>query len=86
MEAAHIVPYKGTDTNVIQNGLLLRADWHTLFDLGYWSISEDYTILLSEALKSPDYTNYSGAKIRLPKGIRHYPSLEALALHRKSLK
>ena len=33
LEAAHIVPYKGSKTNDPGNGLLLRADMHTLFDL-----------------------------------------------------
>src|SRR5205823_2979542 len=34
LEAAHIVPYRGPSTNAVSNGLLLRADIHTLFDLG----------------------------------------------------
>lgn len=36
LEAAHIIPYKykGDDTNRCDNGLLLRADIHTRFDLG----------------------------------------------------
>jgi HNH endonuclease len=33
LEAAHIDPYRGEDTNHAANGLLLRADIHTLFDL-----------------------------------------------------
>ncbi len=33
LEAAHIHPYKGEETNKIWNGLLLRADIHNLFDL-----------------------------------------------------
>ena len=32
LEAAHIFPYLGSSTNVTSNGLLLRADIHTLFD------------------------------------------------------
>lgn len=32
LQAAHIVPYKGPQTNSVQNGLLLRADIHNLFD------------------------------------------------------
>jgi putative restriction endonuclease len=32
LEAAHIQPYRGSHTNHIQNGLLLRSDIHTLFD------------------------------------------------------
>ena len=33
LEAAHISPYRGDQTNVEINGLLLRSDIHTLFDL-----------------------------------------------------
>lgn len=32
LEAAHITPYDGRGTNEIGNGLLLRADLHTLWD------------------------------------------------------
>jgi putative restriction endonuclease len=33
LEAAHIRPYRGEENNHPENGLLLRADLHTLFDL-----------------------------------------------------
>lgn len=33
LEAAHINPYRGDNDHHIQNGLLLRADIHTLYDL-----------------------------------------------------
>jgi hypothetical protein len=33
LEAAHIRPYRGELDNHAENGLLLRADLHTLFDL-----------------------------------------------------
>ncbi|HUZ56031.1 MAG TPA: HNH endonuclease [Streptosporangiaceae bacterium] len=33
LEAAHLRPYRGPDSNVTGNGLLLRADIHTLLDL-----------------------------------------------------
>lgn len=32
LEAAHIFPYLGIKTNAVVNGLLLRADIHSLFD------------------------------------------------------
>ena len=38
LEAAHIISYKGEETNHIGNGLLLRADIHTLFDLGLLAV------------------------------------------------
>jgi hypothetical protein len=33
VEAAHIAPYRGIADNAVVNGLLLRSDLHTLFDL-----------------------------------------------------
>ena len=41
LEAAHIHPYMGEYTNCTNNGLLLRADIHTLFDLYLISIHPD---------------------------------------------
>src|ERR1700722_13744752 len=41
LEAAHITPYMGASTNSLLNGLLLRADIHTLFNLGLISIDPD---------------------------------------------
>lgn len=41
LEAAHITPYLGEETNHPQNGLLLRADIHSLFDLGLISIDPE---------------------------------------------
>jgi len=38
LEAAHIRPYSECGTNKIANGLLLRADLHTLFDLHLMSL------------------------------------------------
>lgn len=34
LEAAHVTPYLGEYTNNFANGFLLRADIHTLWDLG----------------------------------------------------
>lgn len=41
LEAAHIMPYQGPGTNHPSNGLLLRADLHTLFDLGLLSVDHE---------------------------------------------
>ncbi|EAN8121017.1 HNH endonuclease, partial [Salmonella enterica] len=52
LEAAHIHPYLGEKTNVVSNGLLLRADVHTLFDLGLlWVNPADLRIGIAEALR-----------------------------------
>ncbi len=41
LEAAHIDPYRGEGSNHTGNGLLLRADIHTLFDLDLLGIEPD---------------------------------------------
>ncbi|WBA55420.1 HNH endonuclease [Providencia sp. 21OH12SH02B-Prov] len=69
LEAAHIQAYSevGQEGNTINNGILLRADIHTLFDLGLLKINENYTVELSNDLSQiDDYKNYQGKKINLP--------------------
>ncbi|AQX51318.1 HNH endonuclease [Elizabethkingia anophelis] len=83
LEAAHIYPYKGDDTNHLQNGILLRTDLHTLFDLGLMSIHPtEYTVELSDQLLEHDfYKDLLGIKIGLPIRKEDYPSIEVLEYH-----
>jgi len=78
LEAAHIIPYMGQRTNHITNGLILRADIHTLFDLGLLGIDQNYTVVISSSLQHTEYDEYNGKKIHLPRLITERPSLEAL--------
>lgn len=83
LEAAHIHPYLGAETNVTCNGLLLRADIHTLFDCGLISLGNHYSVLVSSQLKETDYAALAGRKIRLPSAKADHPSEKATAWHRK---
>lgn len=79
LEAAHIVPYNGADANHVQNGLLLRADVHTLFDLGLIRLNpKNLTAELATGLKGTTYNELEGRTLRLPSARRDHPSLEAL--------
>lgn len=51
LEAAHIVPYAEKGSHEITNGLLLRADFHKLFDVGLVSISPDRKIHVSPRIR-----------------------------------
>ena len=83
LDAAHISPYRGETTNHVQNGLLLRADIHDLFDLGYLAVdTETMTVVLSEAMQASKYGHLHGQGIRLPSDESHRPSKDALAAHR----
>ncbi|MQV31035.1 DUF3427 domain-containing protein [Sinorhizobium meliloti] len=87
LEAAHIVPYRGAATNVINNGLLLRSDLHTLFDCGLIAInSETMTVVISQTLASSEYRRLEGRPLRLPDSPDHAPSKKALEHHRLGAK
>ncbi|MEP7028469.1 MAG: HNH endonuclease [Candidatus Eisenbacteria bacterium] len=84
LEAAHIVPYRGLTTNHPSNGLLLRADLHTLFDLGLLAIDESLgTVLLDADLRSTQYGMYVDTRLSDPRDARLQPSRKALAIHRE---
>ncbi len=82
LEAAHIVPYKGLHTNSIRNGILLRADIHTLFDLALIAVDSAYRIQIAPSLKSSGYHTFAGRQLALPENPDNYPSKTALAEHR----
>lgn len=79
LEAAHITPYLGPDTNAITNGLLLRADIHTLWDLGLMAVEPSTKhVWVSPDVNDPTYTDLSGRALTPPKHPAQQPSLAAL--------
>lgn len=79
LEAAHIVPYATSGDNDTANGLLLRSDIHTLFDLGLLDVRSDYLINLHDALLASEYNNLQALFIKLPADPQHLPSKERLS-------
>jgi putative restriction endonuclease len=51
LEAAHIVPYSGEGSHEVSNGLLLRADFHRLFDVGLVSVTPDLRVKISPRIR-----------------------------------
>ncbi len=65
LEAAHIMPYSEKPDNSTNNGLILRADLHTLFDLNLLGINpEDNSIHLHDSLIDTEYSIFQGKKIK----------------------
>lgn len=56
LEAAHIRPFAEEGPNHVDNGLLLRADLHRLFDAGYVTVNPDLRFQVSHRIKD-DYEN-----------------------------
>jgi len=84
LEAAHIRPYDGAATNAVANGLLLRADLHTLFDRGLIAVHEtSLQIVVSPNLTDPLYRALDSQPLRTPNDPAHGPDRNALADHRE---
>lgn len=61
VEAAHIVPYRGNQTDGEDNGLLLRVDIHRLFDEHLVAIDPDRLIfVVSKSITDPTYQSLHG--------------------------
>ena len=81
LEAAHIRPYRGIGSHVQGNGLLLRADLHTLFDLCLVTVMPFGTVRVSPGLRGSEYEDFDERQIRRPVEHAHAPMRDALAEH-----
>lgn len=87
LEAAHITPYRGIRTNAVSNGLLLRADIHTLFDLALIAIVPgSMTVCVSQQLADDSYLALEGRSLVVPKHGNCRPNYDAIARHYRQFK
>jgi len=83
LEAAHIRRYHGDHTNHVTNGILLRSDLHTLFDL---HLISGKTVVVSRKLAGTVYQTLKGKALKLPKDPRLHPNSDVLAEHLAEMK
>ena len=83
LEACHIRPYRGLQTNSVSNGLLLRADLHTLLDLGLLAVdTASMTVLIAPELEGTTYGDLAGKRVAARGGIPNGAHTDALDWHR----
>ena len=91
LEAAHIKPFNRNGLHSVDNGLLLRSDFHRLFDRGYITVTPEYRIEVSRRLREEfengrSYYPFQGKSLNhLPKGTGDKPSKELLAWHNETI-
>jgi hypothetical protein len=79
LEAAHIRPYRGTGDNHPSNGVLLRSDLHTLYDLDLIGIDPDEgRVSVSERILDDEYRRFHGQRLVVDRSI--FPDRAALQL------
>lgn len=87
LEAAHIKPYAEAGSHHISNGLLLRSDFHKLFDVGLVTIDPDFRIRISPRIRDQwfngkAYYRLDGQQlVSLPHQPHDLPDREALRWH-----
>ena len=65
IEAAHITPYKGKQTNILENGLLMRVDLHRLFDKHLIAIeAASLTVRVASSVTDEYYRSLHGMKLK----------------------
>jgi putative restriction endonuclease len=91
LEAAHIKPFSESGPHAVNNGLLLRSDFHRLFDRGYITVTPEYRIEISRRLKEEfengrSYYPFHGQALNhLPAVPADRPQKELLAWHNENL-
>jgi putative restriction endonuclease len=89
VDGAHIKPFSQFYDDRISNGLSLCKNHHWAFDRFWFTINDDYTILVSDNLHedSPHATpmkDFQGQSLLLPNNSVHHPRTDAIAWHRQT--
>ena len=90
VDGAHIKPFSKFYDDRIENGLSLCKNHHWAFDRGWFSVNDNYQVLLSPDLKEESpyaepLSFFQGKPILLPQKEQFFPSLESLAWHRENV-
>jgi len=91
LDAAHIRPYAKNGPHHVSNGLLLRSDWHRLYDEGYITVTPDLRVEVSQRIRQEfengrDYYAQHGTALKfVPKASWERPSREHLDWHNQNV-
>jgi putative restriction endonuclease len=90
LEAAHIRPFAKCGVNEVSNGMLLRSDFHKLFDVGLVTVTPDLRVEVSPQIKEqwfngkPYYRLHGKTLLNLPRDPANYPSKDFLSWHNEN--
>jgi len=90
VDACHIKPFKIFFDDHTNNGLSLCKNHHWAFDRGWFTIDDNYRILIANDLMDESPHNrslkeFEGEQIILPNQTLHIPRAEALQWHRNTI-
>ena len=88
VDGSHIKPFSQFYDDRIDNGLSLCKNHHWAFDQFWFTIDDDYTIIVCDTIRedspnSKPISAFKGEQMILPTQPQYYPRLDALQWHRK---
>src|ERR687889_503924 len=90
LEAAHIRPFAKSGVNEVSNGMLLRSDFHKLFDAGFVTVTPALRVEVSAQIKEqwfngkPYYRLHGKTLSNVPRDPVNRPSDEFLSWHNEN--
>jgi len=90
LEAAHILPYSENGPHNLRNGLLLRSDFHRLFDAGLVTVTPNFVVEVSPRIREEwfngkAYYRLHGERLTsLPGDPSERPSAKYLQWHNEN--
>jgi putative restriction endonuclease len=90
LDAAHIHQFKRGGSCHPTNGIALSKTAHWLFDHGFWSLTDDFRVLVADAKfeESGDATHLlkprAGTEVLRPTHRHFWPDLESIRWHRQT--
>ncbi|WP_200900248.1 HNH endonuclease [Rubrobacter aplysinae] len=90
LEAAHIRPFARSGVNEVSNGMLLRSDFHKLFDAGLVTVTPELRVEVSPQIKEqwfngqPYYRLHGKTLSNVPQDPGHRPSEDFLSWHNEN--
>jgi putative restriction endonuclease len=90
VDACHIVPFRISHNDRVDNGLALCPNLHRAFDRGLISIDKQYRVITSPHISENTLHPYSlgqlhGKSLQLPANPQYRPALEHLDWHRDNV-
>lgn len=82
IDAAHIVPFAESHNDDPRNGLALCKNHHWSFDHGWFSLTDNYRVIVSSRVRNASPFLIEGVPITLPDHSQYAPAKDALAWHR----
>lgn len=89
LEAAHIKPFADAGPNSTSNGLLLRSDFHKLFDCGLITVTPDLRVKVSSQIRERYFNGKAYYRLhdqplaKVPEHVYDRPAPDLLAWHSK---